>query len=71
MAGLGNNEVVLSTAVKDVLRHWDHAAEGWKDQARREFERDYIEALIPTAKGAVTAMTQIRILLQKAMSQCR
>lgn len=70
MHRLSHSEVLLSGSVKDMQRSWQETASGWRDKARAEFERDYIDEIVPAIKAAINAMNEINQLLGRAIKEC-
>lgn len=70
MLKLSDSDVILSIAMKDMLKKWDKTASAWRDQARAEFEKDYINELRPAAKAAFNAMKRISGFLTQVRREC-
>ncbi|MCK6474770.1 MAG: hypothetical protein L6R28_23875 [Planctomycetes bacterium] len=66
----GNFDMMFVSAVKDLSRDWEATAAGWHDQARNDFEKEYVGELLSSARGAASAMSQISRLLQQAIKDC-
>jgi len=67
---IGHNEIILATAVKDLQRDWAVTAEGWRDQARDEFEEAFLRPLVAAARTAEGAMGEISRLMDQAVREC-
>ncbi len=70
MKGLSRSEIQLINAMKDMQRNWEATAASWNDQARVDFENEFIQELLPSVKGAVNAITEINRLLSQAIQEC-
>ena len=70
MPGLSHCEMQLMNAAKNMQRHWEITASTWRDKARLDFEKSYIEPLMPEVKAAVSAISEINSLLNKAIHEC-
>jgi hypothetical protein len=66
----GSNGALLNTALKDLLMHWDATSNSWRDQARVDFDKDFLQELIPAIRGASRAAQEIENLLQRVRSEC-
>jgi len=70
MPGLSHSEMLLANAAKDLRRSWERTASAWRDHARAELQKAYIDPLVPAAKTALTAMDEITMLLRQAITEC-
>ena len=70
MPRLSHGEALLSGAAKDLRMNWELTASLWKDRARADFERTYIDELLPAVKSAVGAIENANKLLGEAIRQC-
>jgi hypothetical protein len=66
----GSNAALMTKALKDLLVHWEAAGNSWKDQARADFDKDYLQELVIAVRGASRAAQEIENLLQKVRSEC-
>jgi hypothetical protein len=66
----GSNGALLNKALKDLLVHWDQSASSWRDQARADFDKDFLQEIIPAVRGASRAAQEIENLLNKIRSEC-
>lgn len=71
MSRLSHSEIILASAVRDLQRNWAETAAGWRDAARADFEKTYLNELLPAAKTAADAMGEITRLLEEAVRECR
>jgi hypothetical protein len=58
-------------AMEDLTRHWDRTSGVWRDEARAEFEKIYLDELVLSVKGAANAMQRVRELLRRAEKECQ
>jgi hypothetical protein len=70
MSVAGTNAALLTKALKDLLTRWEASSSSWKDQARAEFDKDFLQELIPAVRGASRAAQEIENLLSKVRSEC-
>lgn len=49
----------LSDAYELMLVQWSQAKETWRDDARRQFEEDFIDPVGPAVKQAISAMSSM------------
>jgi hypothetical protein len=68
--GLGDNEAILSQAMRDVTDKWQNTSTTWQDKARDDFDRKHFEELLAAAKGAQHAMKAVDDLLRQAIREC-
>ncbi len=66
----GGNGAILTSALKDLLTHWEHAGSSWRDRARADFEKDCLEDLAPAVRTASNAVQQIEELLRQVLKEC-
>ena len=65
MSQKGGNGSILTKALKDLLNHWEHSGGAWRDKARVEFDKEYLQEFIPAVRAASNAAQQIEQLLEK------
>jgi len=70
MLRFGNSDAALHRAMAELVRHWDSSASSWRDEARREFGKEYIDALEPSVKAACAAMKNVYAFLRKVREEC-
>ena len=70
MPRLSHNEVILSGAMSNLQKAWQETAAVWADQARSEFEKAYIDELVPAVKRAIGAANEVKELLERAIREC-
>lgn len=68
--GLGDNEGLVTRAVRDMDQRWESTAGSWRDKAREEFEQEYLEELRMAAKAAQRAMKALDELLRHVIQEC-
>ncbi len=69
MHALSNSDRQIITALKDLQRQWEEASSSWRDQARTDFEKEFIEELMPVAKASIAAIGEIDRLLKQAIHE--
>ena len=70
MSVAGTDAALLMKALKDLLVHWDATGNSWKDQARVDFDKEFLQEIIPAVRGASIAAQEIENLLQKVRNEC-
>ena len=70
MVRLSGCEEILAGALSDLDKKWQATAEGWRDKARAEFEKEHLEELQATVKKAQHAMAAMDELLRQVMREC-
>jgi uncharacterized protein with NAD-binding domain and iron-sulfur cluster len=65
------NEAILARALDDLNRQWEATAFYWRDKARDEFERTYLQDLRTAVLGAQRAISAIGRILEQAISECQ
>ena len=65
-----NSDAQLMSALNDLERDWAITAETWRDKARADFEKAYVEELSTTVRRAVNDIGEIKQLLRKAVRDC-
>jgi hypothetical protein len=71
VARLSHSEVLLSKAGRELRMNWELTGSLWRDQARAEFEKTYLDELGPAVKSAAGAIERINTLLAEAIKACR
>ena len=70
MPGLSHSEAVLAKAGRELRLAWEATASHWRDRARAELERKYIDELLPAAKSAARAVERVNGILREAIGEC-
>lgn len=60
----------IHQGVKDLIVEWQVTKEQWNDAASRDFEKKYLQPLEPAARSALTALTQMEEVIQRARRDC-
>jgi hypothetical protein len=68
---VSNCGALVTKASKELLAHWDFTSSKWRDSARADFEKAYIDELMLSARSAAGAMDTVTAVLRKALQQCR
>jgi len=70
MPRLSQSETMLLGAIDDLRRDWLIAAASWNDRARQQFEKEFIDVFLPAAGSAVSAMSELTLLLRRVVREC-
>jgi len=70
MSAAGSNGGLLIKALRDLLVHWEAAGNSWKDKARADFDKDFLQELAPAVRGASISAQEIENLLRQVRSEC-
>ena len=70
MPGLSHSEAVLAKAGRELRLGWEATAPHWRDRARAELEKGYIDEFLPAVKSAVRAIERVNGILMEAISKC-
>ncbi len=70
MSGTGGNDAILLGALKEFHACWERNAAAWKDKAREEFWRDYVQDVVEAVRSASNAISQIEVLLRQVHKEC-
>jgi hypothetical protein len=65
MSDKGSNSALLTKALKDLIIQWERTGGAWRDRARVDFDKEYVQEFIPAVRAASNAAQQIEILLDK------
>ena len=61
---------IVASAMRDMMTAWEKTQSGWSDQARADFQKDYLDELRNSVKSALMAMEEIDELLNRARQEC-
>jgi hypothetical protein len=67
---LNRADLPFANALKDVTRQWTDTAPYWRDQARAAFEKEFINELFLSARGALRAMSEVQRALGQIIREC-
>jgi hypothetical protein len=70
MPRISQSETILLGALDDLKRDWQIARLDWRDQARDQFEADYLRELESAAVAAVRSMTELTLLMRRVVREC-
>ena len=70
MPRISQSETIILGALDDLKRDWQIACLDWRDQAREQFEADFIRELEPAAVAAVRSMTELTLLMRRVVREC-
>jgi hypothetical protein len=60
----------LVDALKQFRARWDRVKDVWDDDARRQFEKDFIEGLEPRVVAAAKGLDHVAELLAQVKREC-
>jgi hypothetical protein len=61
----------LKRATAQLQLQWSEARQAWNDQTARDFEAEYLEALLPTLRLVLSATSELDEVYRKAVATCR
>ena len=67
---LGDSEDALAQAFGDLNKHWDRTGGVWRDKAREDFQKEYLDELNTVGKAAAQSLHAARELLKQAIQEC-
>jgi hypothetical protein len=70
MKDSSGNHAILMKAIKDLMEAWSRSDSTWHDQARSDFERDFLRDLAPAVATAAGAVQRIEEVLAQARKEC-
>ncbi|MCW8130073.1 MAG: hypothetical protein KIS92_06970 [Planctomycetota bacterium] len=70
MRGIGSSDRQLINALGELQRQWEETASTWRDQARADFEKEFIQDLFPMGRAAVASIGEIDRLLKQCIQEC-
>ena len=70
MPNFSGDEALIERALKDLQTAWAATADGWRDQARSDFEREHLVEIEDRLREAARAMRQIQTILREAITAC-
>lgn len=63
-------KATLMDSLKQLRIRWEKAAQSWDDEARRRFERDYLEGLEPRVIAAIKGLDHVTELAARVKREC-
>ena len=66
-----SGESVLDGALRELLDAWMATSDGWRDQARSEVDREFIDPISNRSKQAACAMSELSQLCRDAVRRCQ
>jgi hypothetical protein len=70
MPRISHPESMLTTVLNDLLRDWDIAKSDWRDRAREQFEKEFIEEFVRAGRASVRGMQELTLLLRRVVREC-
>ena len=71
MPRVNQGELILQGALDDLKRDWMITGSGWRDKARQDFEKEFIDEMLTAGTGAVRAMTELTLLMRRVVRECQ
>jgi len=71
LCDLNSSIVRLERATKRLRDQWIETKEAWDDSVSRDFEREYLEPLLPHVKLAMTSIHRLAEVFTEAEQECR
>ena len=66
----GGNGIALAKAMNDLILHWDESSVAWRDKAREDFDKTYLQELIHATRQASNAVQQIEEFMRQVRKEC-
>ena len=70
MFRISQPEQLLTEAMNDLENDWKIARMNWRDTARENFEKDFLEEIRPELRTAASACLELTHLLRRAVREC-
>jgi hypothetical protein len=70
MSGIGANSAILVKALNDLMTQFEQTGAAWRDQARTEFDREYLAEISASLRTASRAAQEIEEILRHVMKEC-
>ncbi len=67
---MAGNESMLAKALEDLEKKWAITADGWRDQAREEFDLQYLEQMRHAVRTARSAIRNVDELMAQVVREC-
>ena len=64
------NKQEMDALTRSLVAKWHRTRGHWRDAKRGEFERKYIDDLIPAVRRALSAMEQLQTIISAARTDC-
>lgn len=65
-----SDEAVLDRAIHELLEAWASTAEGWRDQARLDFDREFVDPITWRTRHALRSLGDLSALCAEAQRKC-
>ena len=70
MQHISYSDLRLADARSDLERAWQATGAAWRDEARVQFEEEYMQEFLSTSHTTIKAMDKLNNLLKRVMRQC-
>ena len=67
---MAGNESMLAKAMEDLEKKWAITADGWRDQARTDFDEQHLEPMRHAVRTARSAIRNVDELMAKVVRDC-
>ena len=64
------DEAVLDRAIHELIEAWAVSAEGWRDQARTDFGREFLDQIEWRTRQALRSLSDLSALCAEAQRKC-
>ncbi len=69
--GVGESYASLTRAAKDLFACWQRTAGSWRDENRRQFEKNYVALIRSELRKTKQALEHIDTVLSRIRHDCR
>jgi hypothetical protein len=71
MPRISQAEQMLMGALNDLERDWQIAGAEWHDDARKNFEVDFIDEIMPAGRIACGSISELTLLIRRVVRECK
>lgn len=64
------NEAMLAQALDELEKKWRITADGWRDQAREQFDVEHLEEMRRAVRTARSAVRNVDELIAQVVKEC-
>lgn len=64
------DEAVLDRAIHELIEAWAMTADGWRDQARTDFGREFLDPIEWRTRHALRSLSDLSMLCAEAQRRC-
>lgn len=66
----GGDEAVLDRAIHELMESWAATSDTWRDQARTDFGREFVDVIEWRTRHAMRSLTELSVLCAEAQRKC-